>query len=54
MTDKDKVEKAHEEYEAMDAARKLTAGNMTWLDQVLSNLDPEQAESKAVRDENAR
>jgi hypothetical protein len=39
MADKDKVEDAHNEYEAMLAARKLTAESTSWLDQILSNIN---------------
>lgn len=33
----------NEEYEAMEAAQKLTAGNASWLNEVLSNLEPSVA-----------
>lgn len=39
MAEKDRSEKAPDEYEAMVAARKLTAESSSWLDRILSNIE---------------
>ena len=55
MSTEKKAETARDEYEAMRAARKLSAESSNWLDRVLSSMDtPEEAHTDAMKRDSSR
>lgn len=49
VDDNNKIEKARDQYEAMVAARKMTADSTSWLDRALSNIESSEAPPPAPK-----